>query len=328
MSSPLNHATSAMSERMLQQAAEWHAHFQSGEASKADHEAFNAWLAVDAEHASIYQKLSVLWTGVESVNPQAGKATLHALLSRRKRKSTLQKTTSSLLGLAGLLLVTWSGLHAEYTQYYLADHRSKLGEQLQVTLADHSEVILDTQSAVNVRFTDQVRKLVLVKGAMFVDVAKDAKRPLMVETEFGTAHALGTQFVVEKRADAMTVAVKESHVKVCTPRQMVCVTLAPGEAVDVGHDHLSAIRQVNVVETFAWTKGNLIADNLPLTTLLDQLRRYQTGKLSYEADALAHIRVSGVFKLTEPGQVLQYLADTMPIQVNTYLPYWMVVEPK
>jgi len=313
---------------VLQQAAEWHAHFQSGEAVKTDYDDFEIWKSAHPEHTNVYQKLTLLWSGVESVDTEAGRATLQAVLPS-KRKNSVRKTTAGLLGLAFVLCATWLGMRSEYTQYYLADHRSKTGEQSKIRLSDNSEVLLDTQSAINVGFNPKTRQIRLVKGTMFVDVAKDANRPLIVETEFGTAQALGTQFSVDKKADAMVVAVKESHVKVCaTEKATLCVTLAPGEEITVGRDHVSKVRNIDPIVAFAWTKGNLIADDLPLHIVLERLNQYKIGKLSYSADELRNIRVSGVLQLTEVDQTLKHISQTVPIQINTYTEYWTTVRPK
>lgn len=325
---PLNQAPASAANDALLQATNWHAHFQSGEAVKADYEAFERWKNAHPDHASVYQKLSSLWSGVEAVDTQAGKATIQAMMPG-KRKNPGRKTTSGLLGLAVVLFGTWLGMRSEYTQYYLADHRSKTGEQSHITLADHSAVLLDTHSAINVNFNPQARHIALIKGALFIDVAKDASRPLIVETDIGSAQALGTQFSVEKGFGKMTVSVKESHVKVCAKTKAAeCVTLAPGEEVDVERDHLSPVRQIDPIAAFAWTKGDLIADNLPLDTVLERLNRYKTGKLSYDADALHGVRVSGVLKLTEVDQTLQHISQTVPIQIDSFTAYWTTVRTK
>lgn len=324
----LNDSSTRESIDPVQQAAQWLTHLQSGSVSAEDQQAFESWKSASPEHARIYEKLASLWSGMDAVDAKAGKVALNTMLATRKRKSALRKA-NGLLGLALLVGSAWLGMQAEYTQYYLADHRSKTGEQLQVKLSDNSAVILDTQSAMNVDFNPKVRNIALVKGALFIDVAKAVNRPLIVNTEFGSAQAMGTQFVVEKNADAMTVTVKESHVKVCAKDiQTLCLTLAPGEAVDVGRKYISPIRKIDPVAAFAWTRGNLIADNLPLATVLDRLGRYKTGHLSYDAQALEGIRISGVFKLTEVDQTLQHLSETAAIRVETNMPYWTTVQPK
>jgi transmembrane sensor len=324
----LNDSSAPQSIDPVQQAAQWLTHLQSESVSAEDRKAFESWKSASPEHAQIYEKLASLWSGMDAVDAKAGKVALNTMFASHKRKSALRKA-NGLLGLALLIGTAWLGMKAEYAQYYLADHRSKTGEQLHVALSDNSAVILDTQSAMNVDFNPDLRNIALVKGALFIDVAKDVNRPLIVNTEFGTAQAMGTQFVVEKNADAMTVVVKESHVKVCAKDiQTLCITLTPGEAVDVGRKHISSIRQVDPVAAFAWTKGNLIADNLPLTTLLERLGRYKNGHLSYDAQALEGIRVSGVFKLTDVDQTLQHLSETVAVRVETNMPYWTIVQPK
>jgi transmembrane sensor len=332
MTTPFNttftSAANHESSDILQQATQWYAHFQSGEADKADYQAFEQWKSAHPEHDIVYQKLASMWSRIESLDASATKATINAMLPN-KRKGSVRKAAGGLLGLAFVLVASWFSTQSEFTQYYLADHRSSIGEQPKIILSDSSKVLLDTHSAINVHFNQQKRSIELVKGALFVDVAKDAKRPLIVETEFGSAQAMGTQFSVEKASKIMTVSVKESHVKVCTKDdQSLCVTLAPGEEADVFKDHISSIRQIDPTVGFAWIKGSLIADNLPLQTVLERLNKYKVGKLSYDADDLQNVRVSGVLKLTDVNQTLMHISQTVPIEINTYTSYWTTIRSK
>jgi transmembrane sensor len=333
MTSPDNmavsHAGSSEPADVLQQAAEWFAHLHSGEVAATDYDAFDRWKAVHPERAVIYDRLAALWSGVAAVDTQAGKATLAVMLAPPKRKDRLQKTGAGVLVMMLCALTLWLGLQAEYPGYYLADHRSHTGEQRKLQLADQSEVTLDTHSAINVSFNTQQRTIELVKGALFIDVAKDTTRPLIIETPFGSAQALGTQFAVEKDAHAMRVSVRESHVKVCAKeRRHTCVTLAPGESVQVWADHISPVIKINPWQEFAWVNGYLLADDVPLNAVLERLSHYQAGKLVYDAEALSAVRVSGVFKLTEVEQALAHISATVPIRVETYTTYLTIVRPE
>ena len=107
------------------------------------------------------------------------------------------------LGLLGVLVLGWASV--EQLPLWMADQRTGVGERSQVVLADGSQVQLNSNSALDVKFDDQQRVIELLKGEMWVEVAKDAQRPFVVRTDQGTATALGTRFLVQRAVDGSTV---------------------------------------------------------------------------------------------------------------------------
>ncbi|MDT1842254.1 iron dicitrate transport regulator FecR, partial [Acinetobacter baumannii] len=103
------------------------------------------------------------------------------------------------LGLAaGVGGAAW--LAREEGAILLADHRTAPGQRLAVELEDGSRLLLNTRSAVDVRFDAGQRLLRLRAGEILLESAamhgrRDA-RPLIVATEHGAVQALGTRFTV------------------------------------------------------------------------------------------------------------------------------------
>ena len=92
-----------------------------------------------------------------------------------------------------------------------------LGEQHSEVLPDHSVVELNTQSEIRVGFTAAERRVELVRGEAFFDVAKDPARPFIVVTDLATAKAVGTRFSVYRALSGTIVTVAEG--RVAGPRQ-------------------------------------------------------------------------------------------------------------
>lgn len=316
------------SDSVVEQAAQWHASLQSGDMTDVELQAFHEWHDADSVHATTYAKMSSLWSRFDSADSIAGKSTLHKLLKTRKSKLNIKKT-NALVGLCLVSIVAWVGMQTTYPKYYLADYRSAVGQQRNIQLADNSEVLLDTNSAINIHYSQGVRKIELVQGSLFIKVSKDPTRPLIIATSSGTAQALGTQFFVEQHAGSMVVGVTESKVQVCAGNdKRVCTILYAGEKAEIKEHHLSRPQEMDVLAAVAWTKGDLIADNLALSDVLYELSRYKSGWISYDAEEMKKIRVSGVFKLSEVDQSLHQLAETLPIRLDAYTSYWTAVHSK
>src|SRR5207245_2615866 len=67
-----------------------------------------------------------------------------------------------------------------------------IGERSVLALADGSKVTLNTASAVRADYTGRERRLTLVRGEAFFDVAKDPTRPFMVTAGSRQVIAVGT----------------------------------------------------------------------------------------------------------------------------------------
>ena len=58
---------------------------------------------------------------------------------------------------------------------WTADVRTRVGQRRQVELSDRTAVTLNTDTAIDVRFTDSARELTLRGGEILVATAKDAR---------------------------------------------------------------------------------------------------------------------------------------------------------
>ncbi|HEM7823519.1 TPA: FecR domain-containing protein, partial [Burkholderia multivorans] len=89
-----------------------------------------------------------------------------------------------------------------------ADLRTAVGERRTVTLADRTVVVLDTDTALDVRFDASARRLQLLRGAIMVTSGHDDRVParaLVVATADGDVQPLGTRFSVRARDGATRV---------------------------------------------------------------------------------------------------------------------------
>lgn len=103
----------------------------------------------------------------------------------------------------------------------LAEYRTGVGAQRSVRLADGSLLILNTDSAVDVRFDAGQRTVPLRSGEIVIETAhrphagapRDT-RPFVVQTAHGAMRALGTRFTVRHAPESTTLVVLEHAVAV------------------------------------------------------------------------------------------------------------------
>lgn len=69
----------------------------------------------------------------------------------------------------------------------------------------------------------------------------------------------------------------------------------------------------------------LLAQDMPLGSLISELSRYRTGILRCDP-AVANQPVSGAFPVTDTDASLTLLAKTLPITVSYRTPWWVTVQ--
>ncbi|WP_344800517.1 FecR family protein [Litoribacillus peritrichatus] len=325
--------TSAPSRETIEQAAQWHSTLHSGEVTEQERSDFERWHDAHPDHQSAYQQLDALWSRFDLMTPdlrEPAGSVLNKVLSEEKSRNRL-RTPNLVLGFS-LVAAYFIGLQSGMFTHLSADYVTAVGERQTISLSDGSQLVLNTNSAVEVQFDAETRRLVLQKGELWVDVSKDPNRPFVVETDTGTARALGTQYSVRETGDAMAVLVTESQVEVChgQPERLdalspFCVTTQQGQLTTVQKDRVDGPKAAETLGLTAWKQGRLVVDNWPLEKVLAEVARYRPGVLHYNAGALSGLQVSGVFSLDDTDQALALLSENLPIQVDRYTRYLTVI---
>lgn len=313
---------------ILREAAEWLATLHSGDACEEDLAGCRRWRQQDDRHEQAYRKVESLWQRFETLSSEEGaSATVNTVLNGERRRHRL-RNSGALAVVAAAFLGIGSFTSTLPSTDLLADYHSGVGELQRITLPDGSALLLNTDSAVDLAFTAHERRVKLRHGELWVDVTADASRPFVVDTESGTARALGTSYAVRSDREAdMQVIVTESLVEVCadaTPGQ--CVQTVAGEAAQLYDGALSGPQKIDALAATAWTRRRLAVNNQPLPEVLAELNRYRRGYLYYDDDALAGLSVSGVFSLDDTDRALSTLADYLPIKVQRITPWFVSVK--
>ncbi|MFC7287121.1 FecR family protein [Herminiimonas glaciei] len=309
---------------VIAHAAEWYAQLHSGDSGAAELAEFERWRQQDAGHAEAYARMEKLWARFDTVSSKPAALALNKALKSGAGKR--EKLTTQVLLLCIAVFAAWFASQSMFGKYMLADYRTAIGEQRVIELSDQSRITLNTQSAIDIDFSGRQRRITLQRGEIMIDVAKDSRRPFIVETAHGTARALGTQYIVKREADATRVTVLESSVQACAAKVDACVTLTPGEQTTITPDAVQPVSAVNVQAAAAWSKRMLVVDDQPLAQVLTELARYRYGRIVFNADEIAGLRVSGVYALDDTDRTLEVLLATTPIRIKRYTPLLIVVQ--
>ena len=315
---------SMINPQILGEAADWLVQLHSGSATPADHQAIAQWRTRSAEHAQAWQRAEAILGDFRNVPANLAVQTL----KRASRKDGLsRRQTLTRLGL--LLMAGPLGIASQHVpwQQWTADQRTAVGEQKHLPLPDGSQLLLNTDSAVDIAFSPSERRVTLLNGEVLISTAQDpAARPFIVETPQGTARALGTRFCVRINGSRTQVSVLEGRVQITPQLLQHSAMLLAGERQSFKLNRFEALERFDTA-ALAWDKGMLLANNMRLDELLGELGRYRPGVLRCHADVAA-IRVSGSFSLRDTDASLRLLSDTLPLNISSLTRYWLSVEPR
>lgn len=289
--------------------------------SPLEREEFAKWHAANEEHARAWRQLGMLDQRFSVANGPARSALLQSREGIRRRVRKLGSGLASVVAVVGLTL--FAADHYLPLDYWLADQRTATGEQRTVRLADGTVVNLNTHSAMDVRFDEKQRLIVLQEGEILIETGHGDARPFIVETAEGSMRALGTRFLV-KREDAGTrLSVLQSAVAAhpqSDPQEQI---LREGQQVLIRHNGLDSVVALNP-GVDAWTRGMLVVDNARLEDLVHELGRYRRGHLGISPE-VADLRITGSFPLHDTDKALNALLPTLPVQIEQHTPWWVTV---
>lgn len=301
---------------IAQQAARWLLRLQQDSSPEALRECA-AWRAAHAEHERAWQLATRFSAQVQAIPSQLARTALQrpAALSRR---GTLKALTSLVvLGSLGVTLQRRGTLEG-----LMADLSTGVGERRRLTLEDGSELQLNTDSAVDIRYSANERLLVLRKGELYLRTGQDP-RPLRVQSAYGTFQPLGTRFAVRQFAGHDRLQVFEGAVA-ATSASGQTLRIEAGEQALVSAGQVSRIGPAPV--STGWIDGVLRVERMPLGEFVAELGRYRHGWTRC-APEVAEVLVSGTFQLNDTEAALAALAMAFPVRVQYVTRYWVTLVP-
>ncbi|OAD16611.1 FecR domain-containing protein [Achromobacter insolitus] len=310
---------------ILKEAAGWLVRFQSETLSPSDQEEFARWRGRSAAHAVAWQRAEEMLRGFGQVPPGIAGDTLRRL-DRPGRRQAMR-------ALAGLLILgpaAWLGWRDLPWREWSADARTGTGEQRRMGLADGTQLMLNTASAVDIDYTAQQRIVWLRAGEILLTTGRDSpqlRRPFIVRTTQGAIRALGTRFLVRDQGGAVLVAVFEGAVEIRPIAAAGAATVLPAgqQTVFDGREVQPAV--LADASAASWEQGMLAVRNWRLADLADELGRYRPGVLRCDP-SVAGLRVSGAFPLNDTDASLRLLEKTLPVRVSRMTPYWTTIVPR
>jgi transmembrane sensor len=221
-----------------------------------------------------------------------------------------------------------SAAGADATAVESRTYRTAIGERLSTRLADGSEIMLNTDSQLEVEYSATERIVVLNRGEAIFRVARDPARPFGVRVGERVVQAVGTVFNIKKNTqDDVEVTVTEGQVRVMHPatrgtgNRLTVVpelTLVAGDLAVLREfgDQVRRVESVQIEANLAWQHGTLVYRGETLVDVLADMSRYTTVRFRIADDSLRDRQVGGYFRAGDVDGLLLALRESFDIELH------------
>jgi transmembrane sensor len=318
-------------QQLIDQAIAWGVRLRLRAANAGELQAFEAWRRADARHEAAWRRIETMQQELQLVRalpPQlAGQvlaASAQGALGRRRNAMKL------MLGGAMVGAGLYAARDSAWVQMATADYSTGVGHRRTVQLDDGSELVLNTDTAINVRYEASRRLIEVHRGEILITTGDDqlspSRRPFMVSTDDGMMLARGTRFLVRKDAARTRLTVLEHAVELTSPGVEAPVLAMAGDSLYMSRQ---AIWKADVADfdPVAWTEGIIAAREMRMDQFVAELSRYRPGLLRCDP-AVAAWPVSGVFQLHDTDRTIDVLLATQPVAARYRTRYWVTIIPR
>lgn len=309
------------------QALAWFTLSHSGDINETELQQLQRWRQSDSEHERAWQRMAslpgVLKSRVQALeNPVARSALQHTrYVSGDRRQALKMLVGAGLLGAIG-----WRAKDTHWLQGGLADLSTAIGERRHHRLVDGTQLWLNTDSAVDIRFSLHERRIVLRYGEVDILTGSDpAQRPMLVQTHDALLRPLGTRFTVrcDEAGSGTRLSVSSGRVAASMPGHPAQQIVEAGYEGFIGAGGVSGIQPTHPASV-AWIDGFIVAERMRLGDFVTQLARYRSGVLRCEPN-VADLLLTGSYPLDDSERILALLQDSLPVSIVRRTRYWITL---
>lgn len=305
-------------EKREREATAWFVRLNEPDVADQERREFRRWLAEDPAHHQAFNDFKSLWNNLDAPAAILGEGGWHRQGLKKPRPLSARGGAVG-SALAACLLVAIGGLIWRDPGFFdrlRADHATRPGERRNVSLADGSQVYLDGDTAVTVKFTADGRSIELLRGRAWFDVVHNPKSPFSVHSGVVETRVLGTAFSVDQEQGEVGVTVERGLVAV-SRSGADRVQVPAGKHLSVGGGRIGPVVEADPETALAWRRGLIILDQAPLGRVIDELARMQPGRVMMTDNSLRQLKLTGVFKADDPDAIVEALRSALGLRTVT-----------
>ncbi|MFK3647739.1 FecR family protein [Lysobacter enzymogenes] len=184
------------------------------------------------------------------------------------------------------------------------------------TLSDGSILALDADSAVALHFDERERRIELLRGNAWFQVAHGDARAFRVGALGGAVRDIGTAFEVRRLDASVEAAVSEGVVEVASGAHAP-VRVVAGQSVSYREGApVSPLRAVATADIADWRRGELSLDAVPADEALRRIARYRSAPVWTLGSFERAPRISASLRADRSDEAIAAVAERARLRVQ------------
>jgi transmembrane sensor len=276
------------------QAAEWLERKGSGEWTVSDQAALDAWLGQSWKNATAFWRLESAWTRADRLSALRKPGFGRKAFARSRSAAPFFKIAVSVALLAGASF----GLYEMQSFSHIKTYATPVGGRELLTLADGSQIELNTDTVLRVATGTSNREVWLDKGEAFFEIRHDAAHPFVVNAGAQRIVDLGTKFTARRNGGQTEVSLLEGRAKIETVGNSArSAILSPGDVAVATADKVSVSGKStqDLADQLGWQRGMLVFRHTPLAEAAAAFNRYNDRKIVVAGADIGRLTINGTF---------------------------------
>jgi len=291
-------------------------------ASEEDQIRFQKWLGSDPKHRELFNELKERWDQQEPNSDLNTKIAYADFLRKRDQLAAPKKTNvlplRRFINIAAAILILFSLSYGAFYYYHgtakdieMVWVATEAGQRRTVILADGTEVMLNVQSKLSFpKSFDPKERRVSFEGEAFFRVAKDPKKPFIIESNGIQTKVLGTEFNLNsyKNDSSTTLTLVEGSVAISGLGTEEI--LQPQEAINFNSKtgQVSAMAYQPELLT-GWMDNILSFENTSLGAVALRLERKYDIQIEFADPSLKEEKITGRFESQSLSVILHSITQ-------------------
>lgn len=275
-----------------------------------------SWIEADPRHAVAFARAEAAWDASERLKSAAAEVNLPPLETIVSEEQQRRLSRNIMIAAAvAVMLFMVAAIVTVRTFSGVDRYETRVGQMSDIALSDGSILHLNSDSEAEVRFTDNGRKVRILKGEASFNVAHDKSRPFDVEARSAVIRAVGTAFNVRLKPSLVELTVTQGTVTVSSGGETARkVGAGNGAVIQPRTIALTRLDPKLVGQRTAWREQMVELDGETVEQAASEFNRYRTAPILIGDNRVSALRIGGRFRTTDSKEFLSALQLSLPIR--------------
>lgn len=301
-------------QEITDEAADWVERKMHSTWSTIDEAALESWLSESPAHRIAFWRLDGAWSETSRLTA------LRSPPSHRSRVASLPRlrpTVSKSLAVAAVIVALGFSISG-YFSSRSTTYSTGLGERKTLTLADGSQIELNTNTVLRAADSGTARKVWLDRGEAYFRVKHDAAHPFEVIVAGQRITDLGTEFNVRTDGDRLKIAVVQGKVRFDGKSGGAHTELLPGDVAVAEASKLSLTRlpAPELASRLSWRSGKLMFHHTPLAQVAAEFNRYNSQQVIVTDQQARTLTINGTFATNDVNAFARIAQSVLGLRVE------------